>query len=253
LAVGATVQNKRGNLEEYKVMQLLQWLLKAITLAGCLMAAIAMPARAEEVVDLGGAFGGGRALLNKPAGKPRVGLVLLSGSDGYVGIGQDGSVARQGNWIVRTRGTYSGSGIASLLLDGGADVGQAIAYMRGIAPKVVVVAMSRGSLKVPSSLGSRPDGIVLASSMLSLLQSSIGSPDSLPPTLVIHPRQDSCRVTLASEVEPFQAWAGQRVRTVWIDGGTSRGDPCQAQAYHGFIGREGAVVSSIASFANTLR
>ena len=228
-------------------------LLKAATLAGCLAAAAAMPASAEEVINLGGAFGGGRALLNKPAGKPRVGLVLLSGGDGYVGIGQDGSVARQGNWIVRTRGAYAGRGIASLLLDGGADVGQAITYMRGIAPKVVVVAMSRGSLKVSSALGARPDGIVLTSSMLSQVQSSIGSPDLLPPTLVIHHRQDTCRVTLASEVEPFQAWAGRRARTVWIDGGTSSGDPCQAQAYHGFIGREGAVVSSISGFAGSLR
>lgn len=227
--------------------------LMAAAFAGGLLAVSASSAKAEEVVDLGGTFGGGRALLNKPAGKARVGLVLLPGGDGYVGIGQDGNIARQGNWIVRTRGAYTGRGIASLLLDGGADVGQAIAYMRQIAPRVVVVAMSRGSLKVPSSLGHRPDGIVLASSMLSNVQSSIGSPDLLPPTLVIHHRQDSCRVTLASEVEPFQAWAGKRARTVWIEGGSSTGDPCQAQAYHGFIGREGAVVGSIAGFATGLR
>lgn len=227
--------------------------LTAAMLAFGLLAFCASSAKAEEVVELGGTFGGGRALLNKPAGKARVGLVLLPGGDGYIGIGQDGSIARQGNWIVRTRGAYAGRGIASLLLDGGADVGQAIAYMRGIAPRVVVVAMSRGSLKVPGSLGLRPDGIVLASSMLSSVQASIGDPALLPPTLVVHHRQDSCRVTLAGEVEPFQAWAGRRVRTVWIDGGSSSGDPCQAQAYHGFIGREGAVVGSIAGFAGALR
>lgn len=212
-----------------------------------------MPAGAEEVVDLGGFFGGGRAVLNRPAGKARVGLVLLPGGDGYVGIGQDGAVARQGNWIVRTRGAYAGRGIASLLLDGGADPGQAIAYMRNIAPKVVVVAMSRGSLKVPSALAARPDGIVLASSMLSQVRSGIGDPALLPPTLVIHHRQDSCRVTPAGDVEPFQAWAGPRARTVWVDGGSSSGDPCQAQAYHGFIGREGNVVASITSFAGALK
>lgn len=235
------------------MIRLVQRFIMACGFAACLTAASVLPSRAEDVISLGGTFGGARAILNKPAGKVRVGLVLLPGGDGYVGIGQDGSIARQGNWIVRTRGAYSGRGMASLLLDGGADVGQAIAYMRGIAPRVVVVAMSRGSLKVPSALGSRPDGVVLASSMLSQVQSAIGSPDRLPPTLVIHHRQDSCRVTLAGEVEPFQAWAGRRARTVWIDGGTSTGDPCQAQAYHGFIGREGAVVSSIAAFAGSLR
>jgi hypothetical protein len=208
---------------------------------------------AEEVVDFGGFFGGGKSLLNKPAGKARVGLVLLTGGDGYIGIDGDGDVAREGNWIVRTRGSYSGRGIATLLLDGGADVGKAIEYMRGIAPKVVVVAMSRGSLKVPGSLSYKPDGVVFASSMLSDVKSSLGDPSSLPPTLVVHHRQDTCRVTLASDVEPFQAWAGAKARTVWIDGGSSTGNPCRAQAYHGFIGRESAVVGAIASFATSLR
>lgn len=230
-----------------------QRFIRACTVAVCFIVTAALPSRAEEVISLGGTFGGARALLNKPAGKARVGLVLLPGGDGYIGIGQDGTIARQGNWIVRTRGSYAGRGIASLLIDGGANVGEAIAYMRGISAKVVVVAMSRGSLKVPSALGARPDGIVLASSMLSQMQSAIGSAELLPPTLVIHHRQDTCRVTLASEVEPFQAWAGRRARTVWIDGGTSTGDPCQAQSYHGFIGREGAVVGAIAGFAGALR
>ena len=127
----------------------------------------ASAAQAEEVVDLGGSFlGNGRALLNKPAGKARAGLVLLTGGDGYVGIGADGSVARSGNWIVRTRGAYARSGIASITLDGGADPAKAVEYMRGIAPRVIVVAMSRGALKVADTLSARPDGVVFASSIL---------------------------------------------------------------------------------------
>lgn len=208
---------------------------------------------AETVVDLGGFFGNGRALLNTPAGKPRVGFVLLTGGDGYIGIDAEGDVARTGNWIVRTRAAYTGRGMASLLLDGGADVNKAIEYMRGIAPKVVVVAMSRGSLKVPGALSSKPDGVVFASSMLSDVKSALGDPSRLPPTLIVHHRQDTCRVTLASEVEPFQAWAGSRARTVWIDGGSNNGNPCQARAYHGFVGREGAVIGAITSFAGGLR
>lgn len=219
-------------------------------LAGALL--LCSPARAaEEVVELGGF--NGRALLNKPAGKPRVGLVLLTGGDGYVGIGADGSVARPGNWIIRTRAAYARRGIASLAVDGGVDVGRAIAYMRQIAPKVVVVAMSRGSLKVEPSLAHRPDGVVLASSMLPDVKAAVGDPSRLPPTLIVHHRLDTCRVTLADDVEPFAAWAGRRARVVWIDGGTSSGPVCQARAYHGFIGREGQVVGTIASFAAALR
>lgn len=221
-----------------------------------LAAALALPASAmaEEVVELGGGlFGGGRALLNKPAGKARAGLVLLTGGDGYVGIGADGDVARQGNWIVRTRGAYARSGIASILVDGDADPAKAIETMRGIAPRVIVVAMSRGSLKVPGLLASRPDGIVFASSMLSDVQSSIGDPSRLPPTLIVHHRQDGCRITTPDAAVAFQSWAGARARTVWIDGGSSTGNPCQARAHHGFVGREGAVVSAITSFSGSLR
>ena len=175
-------------------------------------------AQAEEVVQIGG----GRAILNLPAGRPSVGLILLPGGDGDIGIGDDGSIDRQGNWIVRTRGAYRSAGMASLLLDAGADVGSAMAYMRRIAPRVVLVAMSRGSTKVPGALSYNPDGVVLASSMLSTVRGSLWSASSLPPTLVLHHRKDECRVTHAADVEPFAEWAGSKVRVRWIDGGLAR-------------------------------
>ena len=162
------------------------------------------PAQAEEVVQIGG----GRAILNLPAGRPSVGFILLPGGDGDIGISDDGSIDRQGNWIVRTRGAYRSAGMASLLLDAGADVGSAMVYMRRIAPRVVLVAMSRGSTKVPGALSYNPDGVVLASSMLSTVRGSLWSASSLPPTLVLHHRRDECRVTHAADVEPFAQWAG---------------------------------------------
>lgn len=214
----------------------------------------ATAARCEEVVDLGGGlFGGGRALLNKPTGKPRAGLVLLTGGDGYIGIGSDGSVERSTNWIVRTRDAYLRSGIASITLDANADPAKAVEYMRGIAPRVIVVAMSRGALKVAGTLPARPDGIVFASSMLDEARGMIGDPSRLPPTLIIHHRQDTCRVTLPESAAAFQQWTGGKARLLWIDGGSSTGNPCQARAHHGFIGREGQVVSAISGFAGSLR
>ena len=225
----------------------------AIALSAALLWTMS-PARAEEIVDLGGGlFGGGRALLNKPAGKARAGLVLLTGGDGYVGIGSDGSVERDGNWIIRTRAAYLRNGIASIALDANADPAKAVDYMRGIAPRVVVVAMSRGALKIAGTLPSRPDGIVFASSMLDDARNAIGDASRLPPTLIIHHKQDSCRLTLPESAIAFQQWTGGRARLLWIDGGSSTGNPCQARAYHGFIGREGQVVAAIASFAGTLR
>lgn len=80
-------------------------------LLSTLLALLPCAATAEEVVELGGFFGGGKALLNKPAGKARAGVVLLTGGDGYIGIGGDGSVERSGNWIVRTRAAYAGAAL----------------------------------------------------------------------------------------------------------------------------------------------
>ncbi|RDJ25303.1 alpha/beta hydrolase [Bosea caraganae] len=217
--------------------------------------ALLLPATAfaEEVVDLGGLFGGGRALLNKPAGKAKAGLILLTGGDGNIGIGADGSIQAGGNWIVRTRGAYARSGIASLTLDYGADPTKAIELMRTIAPRVIVVAMSRGALKVGGTLASRPDGIVFASALLEQARPALGDPASLPPMLIIQHRQDGCRLSTPDGAIAFQQWAGSRARTVWIDGGTTQGDPCQARAHHGFVGRESAVVSAITGFAGSLR
>ena len=232
----------------------MRFLRRSLAFLAAALLLTASAAQAEEVVDLGNGFvGNGRALLNKPAGKARAGLVLLTGGDGNIGIGSDGSVARGGNWIVRTRGAYARSGIASITLDAGADPAKAVEYMRGIAPRVVVVAMSRGALKVADTLSARPDGVVFASSILDGARGMIGDPGRLPPTLIIHHRQDSCRLTLPDSAVTFQQWTGGKARLIWIDGGSSTGDPCQARAYHGFIGREGQVVAAITSFASALR
>ncbi|CAN1546826.1 hypothetical protein MCEMSEM23_02001 [Rhabdaerophilaceae bacterium] len=44
-----------------------------------------VPAQAEEVVQIGG----GRAILNLPARRPSVGLILIPGGDGAIGVGDE--------------------------------------------------------------------------------------------------------------------------------------------------------------------
>lgn len=58
----------------------------------------------------------------------------------------------------------------------------------------------------------------------------LGSPDKLPPTLVIHHRRDDCKFTRPEGVEPFIRWSGGKARVAWLDGGANAGDPCQAKA-----------------------
>ena len=218
-----------------------------------LCTSVGSAARAEEAVEIGGGWGGGRGLLNKPA-KPKGSIILIPGGNGQLGVQPDGSFSGlRGNQLVRTRQAYASSGLASLTIDYGVSLPAAIAYMRKIASPVVVVATSRGSLRVPGSLSGSPDGIVLTASFLDQVQSSIGSSSALPPTLVVHHRQDGCRFTLPTLVEPFKSWGGAKVRVVWMDGGSNDGDPCEARAYHGFNGQDGRVVSAVSAFAKSLK
>jgi hypothetical protein len=76
---------------------------------------------------------------------------------------------------------------------------------------------------------------------------------ALGPTLIIHHRRDDCQRTHFEQVPGFMAWAGSRARLVWIDGGQNEGNPCGKRAYHGFVGRKGAVVSAIIGIARRER
>ncbi len=214
-------------------------------------------AQAEEAVRIGGAL----ALLDKP-GRAAGSIILIPGGDGVLGITPDGSITRlRGNQLVRTRRSYVTSGFATLTIDQGVDLGAAVQYMRGIASPVVVVGTSRGTLRAAAfvagaSGASRPDGLVLTSGFYGTgqsVQSSAGSPDRLPPTLVVHHRKDSCRLTAATDVPAMQQWGGSRVRVAWLDGGRESGPPCEAGGHHGFAGIDGQVVAAVARFARSVR
>ena len=207
---------------------------------------LAAPAAlADQAVSVGGAMG----LLNKPA-NPRACVVLIPGGDGHLGVNVDGSFSGQrDNQLVRTRKAYLAHGVVTLTIDSGVNVAQAVSFMRKVARPVVVVGTSRGTLGVPGALAGKPDGIVLTAGFLDQVKSDIGPPGALPRTLIVHHRQDGCRLTSPSAVEPFRAWGGSRVRVVWMEGGLSSGDPCKARAYHGFNGLDRLVVSTVAQFA----
>jgi hypothetical protein len=70
------------------------------------------------------------------------------------------------------------------------------------------------------------------------------------PVLVVHHRLDGCehcRFTAAPRVLE-RLTAAPRKELVAFDGGTSRGDRCEAWAYHGYNGIERDVVGAIAAW-----
>jgi hypothetical protein len=230
--------------------------LKCIWLVGGALIAngmIAAAASADETVSIGSS----RAVLLGPK-SPRASIILIPGGNGVINPGPDGTIhGLNGNQLVRTRHAYAARGNAVLVIDAGANLAEAVDYMARIKRPVTVVATSRGTIRAAEGIaqGARPDALVLTSGFLTSESGSptnvvaiLGSPSKLPRTLVIHHRDDSCKFTLPAGVAPFVQWAGGRARVAWLSGGSSVGNPCEAQAHHGFNGQDGSVVSLAAGF-----
>ena len=245
-------------------------------------AATLSPALAEETIAFESRGQVFRGLLNRPEGAPRGSLILLAGSSGWLGIGQDGRIGDLGqNQLVRTRQRYTGFELATLTLDlapdltqvddgdsdyaerYAADIAVAVRRMRAIAEPVVAVGTSRGSLRAAMALArnrgtDRPDAVVFTAAYLTpfgplpAVQTIIGAPQSLPPTLIVHHRDDECPETPPEGVAPFRAWGGPIVRVIWLEGGEATGNPCQARSHHGFLGLDGVVVEVVSHWVRTL-
>lgn len=212
------------------------------------------PASAAETVTIAGS----RAVLIMPY-SPRASVILMPGSDGAILAGDHGDIhGLNGNQLVRTRDAYVARGLAVLVVDVGTNLKSAVDYMAEIKRPVTVVATSAGTLRAAEGIarGARPDALVLTSGILSPesgpasrnVESILGSPSALPLTLVIHHRYDGCNLTRPSGVEPFIKWAGGRARVSWLLGGVNQGNPCYADAYHGFKGLDDQVVDLAAGF-----
>ena len=209
--------------------------------------------RAQETVSVGGSS----VLLLRPKA-PRASVILMPGGDGYIGATAGGQLTRElGNQLVRTRNAYLARNLAVLVVDAGTNLREAVQYMAAIKRPVTVIATSRGTLRAAYGIasGARPDALVLTSGFLSPESGSsenimaiLGSPAALPRTLVIEHREDGCRVTTPAGVQPFIAWAGGRARAAWLTGGSTSGNPCGAEAHHGFNGIDGQVVGLAAGF-----
>jgi hypothetical protein len=214
---------------------------------------IANAASAAETVSIGRSA----AVLLQPAA-PVASVILMPGGNGRIDARPNGHIGKlKNNQLLRTRSAYEGKGLAVLVVDADVNLAEAVNFMARIKRPVTVIGTSRGTLRVAHGIaaGARPDVLVLTSGFLSNASGSpdnvvniLGSPARLPKTLVIHHRHDGCRVTRPAGVAPFVKWAAGKARVVWLDGGTSHGDPCEAKAHHGFEGQDDRVVALAAAF-----
>ena len=137
------------------------------------------------------------------------------------------------------------------------DLARGVQFMAQLKAPVTIIATSRGTIRTAAGIarGAKPNALVLTSGFLSAQSGSVpnvisilGTPSVLPPTLVIHHNDDGCKFTQPAGVAPFIAWSAGRAHAVWLSGGNSVGDPCEARAYHGFNGLDEEVVTLAARF-----
>ncbi|HZY20632.1 MAG TPA: alpha/beta hydrolase [Ramlibacter sp.] len=249
-----------------------------------LLAVLRAPALAQEaqVVDLPTRPGVQlRMLVVRPAADVSSVLVLLTGGGGQLGIYPNGSMRRDGNFLVRSRQLFVSHGHAVVLLDTPSDqpelrgsfrdsaehaqdLGAAVAWARrSFGKQVWLVGTSRGTHSAANGAlrlrdEQAPDGLVLTSTILD--SARFGNVTAIPvqqwplhelrmPVLVVHHQDDACQVCPPARLPELMARLNPGTsQLVTYAGGRSQGPACEAFAHHGFNGLEERVVADISGW-----
>jgi pimeloyl-ACP methyl ester carboxylesterase len=238
---------------------------------------LAASARGEEVVDIPTRPAVTQRLLVAKPAVPRATVILFAGGHGGLGIFPNGSLKwGDGNFLVRSRQHFLEQGLTTIVVDAPsdrpnlagfrqtpehlADIKAVIAWVRQQDRHPVwLIGTSRGTqsaafVATQARAPEGPDGLILTST---ILKDAKGRPvPAMPleqlsvPTLVVHHEEDGCSYCLYGDIGTLTAKLAHlpRQQLLPIRGGTSRGDPCEAYAYHGFNGLEREVVAQIADW-----
>jgi len=199
-------------------------------------------------------------------------LILLPGGDSGTGRIVEGEPS-SGNFLSRSRELFHAQDFNVVVvyrpsdlveLDYGyrttrkhvGEVERVISYARHELGKPVwLVGTSRGTVSATAATIALGDGgvqgLVLTSSVTSMKVGAIGSQDIASvkvPTLVIHHKNDSCKVCVPSEASRITAGlkSAPVKKFILIEGGSDPvGDPCEARHWHGFINYEKETVKAI--------
>jgi dienelactone hydrolase len=238
------------------------------------------PALAQKVVDIPTRSAVTQRMVVIAPANPRAAVVLFAGGHGGLQISASGAFkGGDGNFLVRTRQLFADQGLLVAVVDspsdrqsppylGGfrqkpehaADIKAVIAWVREQSRVPVwLVGTSRGTQSVAYAatelLGTDgPDGIVLSSTILA--DDNSRAVPAMPlrkiriPVLVVHHEQDGCAHCAFADVPLLveKLAHSPRKEVLSFKGGQSKGDPCEAMAYHGFNGLEREVVQKMAAW-----
>jgi alpha-beta hydrolase superfamily lysophospholipase len=209
--------------------------------------------------------------------------VLFAGGHGRLNIFDNGSIGwAERSFLVRNRVRFAEQGLAVVVLDapsdkrsglGGfrdsaehaADVGSVIAWLREKSiTQVWLIGHSRGTESVVSAatkLGpppKGPDGLVLASSILSSTMFVSGLPVTkfplaqlVVPVLLLHHDADSCSVTRPRDLPNLVSMLPAtlpRKSVLTFSGGLAPGSLCDVDSHHSFAGQDESAIDSIMKF-----
>lgn len=205
-------------------------------------------------------------------------VILFAGGKGDLDISNSG-IGDEGNFLVRTRDQFAKQGMVVAVVDKPSDKNKMIgfrkskkhiedikavmAFLRERHPgkPLWLVGTSRGTISA-ANVAARvqgkegPDGIVLTSSVTKKSKKKLDSLEDIDlssitvPTYVIHHKKDGCNVTPYNLAEALlDQLSSVKVKEFKsFNGGRSEGDPCKGKSYHGFLGIEKKVVTSIADW-----
>lgn len=245
-----------------------------VLLAGLGTAATAQPARSVVAITVDGASR--NVLFVMPSVPPKAAVVMFPGGDGVIGVGNDGSILRPGNFLIRTQPEWLAQGFMFVAVDAAsARVGQrgdrvgpenlhaiaaivAAVRQRTAAP-IWLLGTSAGAPAAVAGAAALPKGSI-AGVVISSPVSVPGGHDTVfdvdlariavPVLIQIH-RDDTCRLTPPENAARIKAalTAAPAVDVQVFSGGSwPRSAPCEAFAHHGFIGMENQVVDAAAEW-----
>ena len=165
--------------------------------------------------------------------------------------------AAPNDFLIRNQEGFARAGLTTAVAT---SAGQAVSVTSSLTAQglaVTLVGMSAGTPTVAEALAAGAPasrvvfvaGTLMPGSAQRSVVAALGTPERLPPTLVVHNRNDDCRLTPPEAVPEFIRWSGGRARVRWISSGAGPGPPCGAMSAHGFFGNDGPAVAAIASFA----
>ena len=245
-----------------------------------IFASLAYADAEPKVVDIPTRPGVTQRLLVLAPPSPKAAAILFAGGHGGLQISPEGTLGwGMGNFLIRARQLFVDQGLLTVVIDAPsdrqsppylagfrhaaehtADVQAVIAWVRQQSGLPVwLVGTSRGTQSIAAaatrlSRMDGPDGLVLTSTILTDPKAPPVTAMPLEklsiPVLVVHHELDGCSHCAYSDIPALmQKLEGlPRKQLVSFRDGVSRGDPCQAMAYHGFNGIDSDVVGQIAAW-----